>query len=92
VELAEIQEINLTGFRIEIREKKWGKLRTRIVHRGELKIRETGGILTTFSVVVHEFETIKSFFEKPSFNNKFNFSISVAPPEKDNSYLFTLLN
>lgn len=92
VKMTEIEEISLTGFRIEVREKKLGNLTVRIVHRGELTIREKEGPLTTFSVVVRDFEEIRSFFDKPVFTSKFNFSISLALPEKDYSYLFTLFN
>jgi len=90
VELSEIEAISLTGFRIEIGERKYRKLRTRIVHRGELTISERQGAITSFSVVTQEFETINNFFGKSAFTGKFNFSISDAPPEKDYSYLATL--
>jgi hypothetical protein len=41
---------------------------------------------------VRDFEGIRNYFCKPVFAEKFNFSTSIAPPEKDYSRLFTLLD
>lgn len=90
VNLSEIEGISLLAYEIEIKKRKYRKWRTRIVHRGDLTIRERDGVSTSFSVVTREFETIKSFFDKPVFAEKFDFSVSDAPPEKDYSYLATL--
>lgn len=91
IKLDELTTINLVSYRIKIKQNKFGKTITKIVHRGELEIIEQTNKVK-FSVIVKDFDGIKKFFQKDDFIQKFNFSVSTNPPEKDNGHLIGILD
>jgi hypothetical protein len=91
IRLHELTAINLVGYRVAIKQKKFGKTTTTIIHRGELEILELDERLK-FSVLVKDFKGITNFFQKEELAKKFNFSINSNSPENDNDYLFRILD
>jgi hypothetical protein len=90
MKIDELKEINLIGYRIKIKQRRLGKIETKIVHRGELELIEKNETLK-FNVIVREFNGIKRYFERSELKTKFKFSISTKPPEKDYGYLLEIL-
>ncbi|MCB0515683.1 MAG: hypothetical protein R2798_03730 [Chitinophagales bacterium] len=90
IKLDELIEINLVGYRVKIKRKKYGKMETKIVHRGELEFVEINET-AKFVVIVREFESLRKYFEKEELREKLRFSISTNPPEKDYGHLLEIL-
>ena len=91
IKLSDLLSIKLIGYRIKIRMKRFGRTTTKIVHRGELELIEIGGE-SNYSIIVMEFESLVAFFSKEEFKGKFNYSISINPPEKDNGHLMGIFD
>ncbi|PHN07472.1 hypothetical protein [Flavilitoribacter nigricans] len=92
IKLTEIQAINLVAFRIELKyRRQYGKTIKRIVYRGELEILDTTRDKIIMNVIVQNFKGILKFFQKEPFDNKFSYSLSLDPPEKDYDYLIDWL-
>jgi hypothetical protein len=88
--LNELKSLNLVAYRIEIKQRRAGKEKTKIVHRGELEIVEINERLK-FSVIVSEFDGLRQFFQKEELADKFHFSVSTNPPEKDHGHLLDII-
>ena len=88
IRLTEIRSISLIAYRIEIKE----KYQKRIVHNGKLEIIDSEGNTKGFRVLTREFKETVNFFQRKELANKFNYSVSLNPPEKDYGYLINLLD
>lgn len=91
VRLSDVKAINLVAYRIEIKYRQLGKVISKIVHRGELEIVEVNGRIM-FTIVSRELSGITAFFEKEDFRERFHYSISTNPIEKDYGYLLKFLD
>jgi len=91
VKLSDVKAINLVAYRIEIKYRQFGSVIKKIVHRGELEVVEANERII-FTIVSREFSGIKAFFEKEDFKDRFHYSISTNPIEKDYGYLLEFLD
>lgn len=90
--LEEIERINLLAYRIKIRRMRWGVLRNKIVHRGELEIVGTSGLIARFVVTPPFFEGMLRFFLREDIAEKFGYAVSLMPVEEDkDGWLYLLL-
>lgn len=90
--LSDLERIKLEAFRIGIKQRRHGRLESRIVHRGELSFHGKWGSAVELSILSSQFESLLAFFERPQFKGKFDYSVSTKPPEKDYGYLVDLLD
>ena len=56
---------------------------TKIVHRGELEIRDIHQQVFCFQVMVAEFKLVVDFFHKPPFGHLFEYEVSETIPENE---------
>jgi hypothetical protein len=90
--LDEIESINLLAYRIKIRRMRWGVLRSKIVHRGELEIVGTNGLIARFVITPPFFEGMVRFFSKEEIAGKFGYAVSLMPAEEiKDGWLYILL-
>lgn len=90
--LEEIEHINLLAYRIKIRRMRWGVLRSKIVHRGELEIVGTNGLKVRFVITPPFFEGMVRFFSREEIDEKFGHAVSLMPVEEDtDGLLYELL-
>lgn len=87
IRLSELTNIDLVAFRIELRQKEMGRWQTKIIHRGELAIWKEEERVGEFSILSAHFKSLLAFFKEEAFKDKFSYSVSTAPPEKDYSHL-----
>lgn len=92
IRLSELTRIDLVAFRIELRQKKMGRLQTKIIHRAELSIWQEEEKVGEFSILSSQFTPLLTFFQQEAFAGKFSYSVSTAPPEKDYSHLLDRLD
>lgn len=86
IELNEVRQIELISYRIEIRVRQFTKYVKKIVHRGELKIIDSSHC-AEFRVTASQFKKIINYLSRDEFEQYFNYSISINPPEKDYGHL-----
>ena len=81
IRLTDLEKIKLTAIRIKrlLSRKEDGN--TKIVHRGELEIRDIHQHEFRFQVMVAEFKLVLEFFHKPPFGHLFEYKVSEAIPE-----------
>jgi len=83
IKLTEIKKLILFAYRIEIRyinpNDKIVKIKK--VKRGEFAIVSINNEIVKFTALANNFKVLKSFFEKPHFQNFYEFLISSNPPE-----------
>jgi hypothetical protein len=77
----EIESINLTGYPTAASRGIFWKQNPKIIHHGKLEIILLNETLK-FTVRELEFKDILSFFTRAGFDEKFQFSVSLYPPEK----------
>lgn len=88
IKLNEIKSISLIAYRIEIKKRN----RRKMVHRGDLEIVDIEGNAKQFRVLTREFKETVNFFQRKELADKFNYSVSINPPERDYGYLINLLD
>ena len=90
--LEEIERINLLAYRIKIRRMRWGVLVNKIVHRGELEIVGSSGLIARFVITPPFFEGMVRFFSKEEVAGKFGHAVSLMPVEEHkDGWLYALL-
>lgn len=80
IRLTDIDRIELVGHRIDVRQRGGA---SRIVHRGELTIREQGGEVLNFSIIVREFSSLLAYLNRAELQPFLTFAISDEAPEDD---------
>ncbi len=90
--LSELERIQLEAFRIELKQRRLGRLETKIVHRAEVSFHGKWGDSVQFSIMSSQFPSLLAFFQRPQLEQKLAYSVSTNPPEKDYGYLIELLD
>lgn len=91
VKLDEIETLNLTAYRVKIRVRGFFGYVTKIVHRGELVIKDNNSSIELL-ILVKDFNSITKFLNKPILKEKLNYEISTNEPERDESYIMELID
>lgn len=90
--LSDLDQIQLEAFRIELKQRRLGRLETKIVHRAEVSFLGKWGNPIQFSIMSSQFTSLLAFFQRPQLEQKLVYSVSTNPPEKDYGYLLELLD
>ena len=83
IRLSDLLMVNLEARPIKVSARRYGWPTTKIVHGGTLHLVSTAAEVCSFTVLVRDFPQLLSFFEKAEFAGKFEYSVSMDPPEED---------
>lgn len=89
--LDEIEDLNLTAFKVQIRVRKFGVYVTKIVHRGELEIKDSNSSIKLL-ILVKDFKSFIKYLNKPKLKEKLKYVVSNNEPEKDESYIMEIID
>ena len=91
LKLDEIETLKLTAFKVQIRVKKFGVYVTKIVHRGELEIKDSDNCIKLL-ILVKDFKSFTKYLNKPKLKEKLKYVVSDNEPEKDESYIMQIID
>jgi hypothetical protein len=89
--LTGLKEIRLTGYRKEVKHRRWVYKR-QIVHRGLLEVEESDGAISRFHVPEQNFNGLQKYFSKPIFQDTFVYQVGTTPPAAHEAALLDFLD